>query len=181
MLLLQRQIVRKTKSMNAFVKKTTVLLCLLLLFIPKRSEAQDEKFQAMFLYKFIENINWPGSKRNLVVGIVGETVVQDELEKILQSRNNSTISVKKITPAEAPGCDIVFLPEKQNSSLPSIVEDTNRKSILIVTETAGLTKKGACISFLREKNKFGFAINKSTLDLRSLRVSTSLLNLSEQI
>ena len=167
--------------MNVFLRRTTVVFCLLMVLVPKASIAQDEKFQAIFLYKFIENINWPDSRKNLVVGIVGETPVQDELEKILQSRNNSTISVKKITPAEAPGCDIVFLPEKQNSSLPSIVEDTNRKSILIVTETAGLTKKGACISFLREKNKFGFAINKSTLDLRSLRVSTSLLNLSEQI
>jgi hypothetical protein len=61
------------------------------------------------------------------------------------------------------------------------VENTSKKSILIVTEAAGLTKKGACISFLKEKNKLGFAVNKSTLDLRSLRVSSTLLNLSQQI
>lgn len=167
--------------MNVFVKKTTVLFCLLLLFIPKISVAQDEKFQAIFLYKFIENINWPDARKNLVVGIVGETHVQDEFEKILQSRNNSAISVKKITSAEAATCDIVFLPEKQNSMFNTIVENTSKKSILIVTEAAGLTKKGACISFLKDKNKLGFAVNKSTLDLRSLRVSSSLLNLSQQI
>lgn len=166
--------------MNVFVK-TTVLFCLLLLFTPKISEAQNEKFQAIFLYKFIENINWPDARKNLVVGIVGETQVQDELEKILQSRNNSTISVKKITSEEATTCDIVFLPEKQNSLFNTIVENTSKKSILIVTEAPGLTKKGACISFLKEKNKLGFAVNKSTLDLRSLRVSSSLLNLSQQI
>ncbi len=167
--------------MNVFVKRTTVAFYLLMLFIPKVLMAQDEKFQAIFLYKFIENINWPDSRKNLVVGIVGETSVQDELEKILQSRNNSTISVKKITSAEAATCDIIFLPEKQNSSFNSIVENTSRKSILIVTEASGLTKKGACISFMREKNKLGFAVNKSTLDLRSLRVSSALLNLSQQI
>ncbi len=167
--------------MNVFLRRTTVVFYLLMVLIPKVSTAQDEKFQAIFLYKFIENINWPDSRKNLVVGIVGETSVQDELEKILQSRNNSTISVKKITSAEAVSCDIVFLPERQNSSLNSIVENTNRKSILFVTETAGLIKKGACISFLREKNKLGFTVNKSTLDLRSLRVSSALLNLSQHI
>lgn len=167
--------------MNVFVKKASVVFCLLLLFIPKLSVAQDEKFQAIFLYKFIENINWPDSRKNLVVGIVGETHVQDEFEKILQSRNNSTISVKKITSAEAATCDIVFLPEKQNSMFNTIVESTNKKSILLVTEAASLAKKGACISFMREKNKLGFAVNKSTLDLRSLRVSSTLLNLSQQI
>ena len=167
--------------MNVFVKKTTVLFCLLLLFIPRISHAHDEKFQAIFLYKFIENINWPDGRKNLVVGIVGETRVQDEFDKILQSRNNSTISVKKITSAEAAVCDIVFIPEKQNSMFNSILESTHKKSILIVTEAAGLTKKGACISFMKEKNKLGFAVNKSTLDLRSLRVSSSLLNLSQQI
>jgi hypothetical protein len=167
--------------MNVFIKRITVVFYLLMLLTSTVSQAQDEKFQAIFLYKFIENINWPDAKRNLVVGIVGETSVQDELEKILQTRNNSTISVTKITSAEALSCDIVFLPEEQNSSLHTIVENTSRKSILIVTETAGLIKKGACISFLREKNKLGFAVNKSTLDLRSLRVSSALLNLSQQI
>jgi hypothetical protein len=167
--------------MNVFVKKTTILFCLLLLFIPKKSEAQDEKFQAMFLYKFMENINWPDGRKNLVVGIVGETRMQDEFEKILQSRNNSVVSVKKITSAQAATCDIVFLPEKQNSMFSAIVESTNKKSILIITEAAGLTRKGACISFMKDKNKLGFAVNKSTLDLRSLRVSTALLNLGQEI
>jgi hypothetical protein len=167
--------------MNVFLKRTTVVFCLLMALIPKVSIAQDEKIQAIFLYKFIENINWPDSRKDLVVGIVGKTAVQDEFKKILQSRNNNAISVKKITSREAVNCDIVFLPEKENSALTTIVENTNGKSILIVTEAAGLIKKGACISFLREKNKLCFTVNKSMLDLRSLRVSTALLNLSQHI
>lgn len=73
--------------MNVFIKRTTVVFYLLMLLTSTVSSAQDEKFQAIFLYKFIENINWPDAKRNLVVGILGETSVQDELEKILQTRN----------------------------------------------------------------------------------------------
>jgi hypothetical protein len=71
-----------------------------------------------------------------VVVIVGQTYVQDELEKILQSRNNSTTSVKKITSAEEATCDIAFLPKKQNSMFSTIVENTSRKSILIATESS---------------------------------------------
>jgi len=115
-----------------------------------------------------------------VVGIIGQSSVQDELEKIIQTRNG-TIKVKQIVSEEAAECDVVFLPKKGNSWLHAIVENTNRKSVLIVTETAGLTKQGACISFVRDKNKLGFAVNKSTLDIRSLKVSSSLLNLSQEI
>jgi hypothetical protein len=102
-------------SSNCGIKKRIARFPVGSYFLYLISEAQDEKFQAIFLYKFIENINWPDARKNLVVGIVGQTYVQDELEKILQSRNNSTISVKKITSAEEATCDITLLPKKQNA------------------------------------------------------------------
>jgi len=167
--------------MNVSTRKLLVLFYLLFLFMPTISDAQDEKFEAIFLYKFIENINWPDERKNIVVGIVGETQVHDEFEKILQSRNNTSIRVKKIVSAEAGTCDVVFVPEHQNPMLSAILENTYKKSILIVTETAGLTKKGAGIGFLKEKNKLGFVVNKSSLDGRSLKVSNAVLNLSKEI
>jgi len=167
--------------MNVFMRNRLIFFYLLFLFIPAVSVAQNEKFEAIFLYKFIENINWPDERRNIVVGIVGETQVHDEFEKILQSRNNTTIRVKKIVSTDAVTCDVVFLPEGQNPILGAILENTYKKSILIVTETSGLTKKGACISFLRDNNKLGFAVNRSSLDGRSLKVSSALLNLSKEI
>jgi hypothetical protein len=40
------------------------------LLVSMIAQAQDGKFQAIFLYKFIENINWPDGRKTLVIGII---------------------------------------------------------------------------------------------------------------
>src|SRR6266571_553649 len=87
-----------------------------LLLISAIAQAQDSKIQAIFLYKFIEYVHWPDSRKELVIGIVGETEVQDEFEKMLKARGNNNLTVKKIKTDEASTCDVIFLPESQNSS-----------------------------------------------------------------
>jgi hypothetical protein len=157
-----------------------LLLCAFLL--PSMiAEAQDGKFQAIFLYKFIENINWPDAKKALVIGMIGETEVQREFEKMLKARGNNSLTVKQITVSEASACDVVFLPQSQNYSFNALLEKTVGKSILIVTEASNLARSGAGISFLKDGNKLTFGINKQSLDARSLKVSNALLVLSKEI
>lgn len=157
-----------------------LFLCAFLL-VSMIVHAQDGKFQAIFLYKFIENVNWPDARKTLVIGMIGETDVQDEFEKMLKARGNNNLTVKKITAGEATSCDVVFLPKSQNSGFNSLLEKTIGKSILIVTEASNLAKNGAGISFLKEGNRLTFGINKSSLEARSLKVSNALLALSKEI
>jgi len=143
--------------------------------------AQESKFQAIFLYKFIENVSWPDSKKELMIGFLGDSEVQQELEKMLAARGNSNFTVKKITPLDADYCDVIFVPANQNSGFVSLLEKTGRKSILIVTESSDLAKKGAGISFVKDGTKLSFAINKSSIEARSLKVSFTLLTLGKEI
>ena len=158
----------------------TLLLCTLLL-VSSITNAQESKFQAIFLYKFIENVSWPDARKTIVVGVVGETAVQAEFEKMLKSRGNTNLTVRKITSADASSCDVVYIPESQSPGFSALLEKLTGKSILIVTEAADLAKKGAGISFLKDGSKLSFAINKLSLDARSLKVSVTLLTLGKEI
>jgi hypothetical protein len=158
--------------------KRILLLCGLALLSLQTVSAQDEKIQAIFLCKFIENINW--SKDELVVGILGTTKVKDELIGILQCRKKNNIQVKEIDLTEVLSCDVVFLAENENSLCKSLMEITRKKTMLIVTEDATLIKKGAGISFVKEDNKVGFVVNKSSLDERSVKLSSTIIKMSAQ-
>ncbi|HYC85417.1 MAG TPA: YfiR family protein [Chryseosolibacter sp.] len=164
--------------MKAF--RNLSLLCLLFL-LTTIAMAQESKFHAIFLYKFIENISWPESKKALVIGFIGETEVKSELEKMLKARGNSTFTIRTISPIDADYCDVIFLTQSQSGAFSSLLEKTTGKSILIVTESSDLASKGAGISFLKDGNKLSFAINKSSLEARSLKVSFTLLTLGKAI
>lgn len=141
----------------------------------------ETKIQAVFLYKFIENTNWPDGKPALTVGFLGDTPVQAEFEKMLKARNNTNISVRQIDISGTSQCDVVFLPASQNSKFNPLIESTKSSSILIITEDGGLIRKGAGISFLKEGERVGFIVNKSNLDKRKLQMTGALLSLGKQI
>jgi hypothetical protein len=157
------------------------MILVLLLLVPLLASAQDEKFQAIFLYKFIDNVNWPDSKRDLRVGIIGSTEVLEEFQKILKARSADNLIAQKITASEVATCDVIFIPQTHNSVFHKVIENAKSKSILVITEEADFVKKGAGISFLHEDDRLGFIINKHALDAKGLRVSTLLLTLGKEI
>jgi hypothetical protein len=153
----------------------------LLLIMPLVVSAQNEKFHAIFLYKFIDNVNWPDSRKELRVGIIGDTKVLDEFQKILKARSVSNLIAQKITVSEVSTCDVVFVPETHNAVFNRVMENVKSKSILVITEEPDFVRKGAGISFLQGEDKLGFIVNKHALDEKGLKVSTLLLTLGKEI
>lgn len=162
------------------MKKVLFLFSLLQLSC-QLANAQDEKIQALLVYKFIENVGWPTEKQELVVGVIGDTKVKDELVKAIQARQKTNMEVRMINAADASQCDVVYLPEEHNSVCKAIIENTYGKMILIVTEDAAMIKKGAGIGLVKENNKIGFAVNKPSLDRRNIKVTKQILLMSKEI
>ncbi len=157
------------------------VILVLLLLIPLTASSQDEKFQAIFLYKFIDNVNWPDSKRDLRVGILGSSDLLEEFNKVLKARSANNLIAQKITVSEVTTCDVIFIPQTHNSVFHKVIENVKSKSILVITEDSDFVKKGAGISFLHEEDKLGFIVNKHALDAKGLRVSTLLLTLGKEM
>lgn len=78
-------------------------------------------------------------------------------------------------------CQIIFIPANATGQVSKLVERYASQPILIVTEEADLTKKGAGISFkLSSDKKLRFQINEEVIRTKGLKVSGSLTSLAEK-
>lgn len=162
------------------IKLLSFALCLVLASSFVKAQSQENKIQAIFVLKFVENVSWPKEKKGLVIGVVGASEVLTEIESRLKLKNTEGFIVKKISPSEAGTCDVVFLPSAKDNHLPTITESLQNKSILLITES-DLTKKGAGISFQKDTGKLQFAINKNEVESRGLKIGSTLLSLGIQV
>ena len=71
----------------------------------------------------------------------------------------------------------MFVSDEESSSLKKIASVTAASSILIVAETEGMARKGACINFTIVDERLKLEINKKNIEQRDLGIATELLNL----
>ena len=162
------------------IKLLSISMCLVMVMSLAKAQSQENKIQAIFVLKFVENVSWPKEKKGLIIGVVGSSEVLTELNERLKLKNADGFVVKKINASEAGTCDVVFLPSSKDSHLSSIAESIHGKGILLITES-DLAKKGAGISFQKESGKLQFLINKNEVESRGLKIATSLLSLGTQV
>lgn len=151
-------------------------------FAAQLSNAQSEKFKALFMYNFAKNIQWPANtqKSDFVIVVLGSSPMTDELKYIAskQKVGSQSIVVKSVSSAGDIGeCQIVFIPTNQSNSLKATVESTSGKSILIVTEKEGSAKEGSCINYIQDGGRIKFELNKSNVEKRGMVLNSSLVTL----
>ncbi len=156
------------------------LLTVLLAYSLGTYGQQEEKIKSIFLMKFIENVIWPNKTDSYVIGVIGNSTISKELEARLAVKNKYKITVKDISVNEISSCDVIYLAANKDNSFSRIIEATDSKKILLVTES-DFTAKGAGISFAVENNKMHFIVNKSSIEARGLKISTTLLSLGKQV
>jgi hypothetical protein len=162
------------------------LLCgvALLLLWPANTYAQevDYKSQSLFIYKFTKYISWPSSYNHneFVIGVYGNSPIQEELEimsSLKKASDGQRIVIRKINSIEEiSNLNILYVSSAKSRELRTILEQTGRKPILVVTERDGLAKKGASINFLiMENNTLKFEVNRTEMVRRGLSISQELL------
>jgi hypothetical protein len=168
------------QQMKVKVKTITLSLLFVLGLFTAKAQSQENKIQAIFVLKFVENVSWPKEKKGLVIGVVGSSEVLTEIENRLKLKNPDEIIVKKISASESGSCDVVFLPSVKDNQLGSINDSVGGKSVLVITES-DLVKKGAGISFHKENGKLQFLINKSEVEAKGMKIGSALLSLGSQV
>jgi YfiR/HmsC-like len=155
---------------------------LILLFLSVGSiNAQQEKYLAAFIYQFTNYINWPTNSREFIIGVIGNSPVTAHLQQLAKEKKvgSSTIVIKEWASAADIGtCNIVFVPESQKGNLAAIKGKVENKPVLIITETPGLAKSGAGISFVKQEGKIKFEINKTSLGKVGVLTSIDLERLA---
>ncbi|TRX53725.1 YfiR family protein [Fulvivirga sp. M361] len=161
---------------------TILLGSLMMLISVSNATAQDvSKYQALFMTKFMEYVQWPEGNDSFVIGVVGNSRVLTELQALIKSKGRDA-TVKKIANASSvKGCHIVFIPADQAKLFQTIKEASSGTSTMIISETQELAAKGSIITFYVEGGKLKFIINRKEAESRKLLMSSSLLNLAKVI
>ena len=163
------------------------MLCgfVILLFAASKAKAQqgtDYAVHANIIYHFTKYINWPDEKKSgdFVIGIVGESPLFEKLKTFIANKSvgSQRIVIRKYSPsAQSFNCHILFISDEESSSIKKIASGTAASSILLVAETEGMARKGACINFVIVDERLKLEINKKNISQRDLGIATELLNL----
>jgi hypothetical protein len=149
------------------------------------AQAQQDKgysVHANIIYHFTKYINWPDPLKtgDFVIGVIEAPELYVELKKVadLKTVGSSRMVIKTISAhAVSFSCHIVFIGDDASDNLKKIVAATANTPVLLVTETEGAARKGACINFALIDDRLKLEINKTNIAERELRIATELLQL----
>lgn len=181
----------KSESMHKFFRpgywRVSLLLLLASASQPARAQPSHEyAVHANIIYHFTKYIDWPDNKKtgDFIIGVIGDSPLYDELEKNVANKKvgDQKIRIQKISAsATSFNCHILFISDDESSSIKKIAGATFGTAVLLVSETEGLAKKGACINFTIAADHLKLEINKNNIEKRKLNIASELLQLGKII
>jgi hypothetical protein len=148
-------------------------------------EPPDEyALHTLYIFNFVKYVEWPvATTKSIRIGVVGNQSAEETLAKMAKGRSSGPLEISVINTkndAELSSCQIIFIPSGNTSVAAKLIESFSGKPILIVTEEADLTKKGASMSFKIVANKLRFQINEEVIKNNGLKIAGALLSLAEK-
>jgi hypothetical protein len=169
---------------NLWRFKSFYFLALLLIHasIAAAQPSTDYAIHANIIYRFTKYIDWPDNKKSgdFIIGIVGDSPLYDELVRFTDNKTvgNQKIVIKKFSSsANTYNCQILFISEEESSSLKKIITRVEGSPVLLVSESPGLARKGACINFAIVDDRLKLEINKNSIEQRNMHIASELLQL----
>lgn len=144
------------------------------------AQATQSKYQALFMYNFTKYMEWP-EKQKITIGVMGNSPVLLELQKIAKRANTNFAIVKVAAAADVEKCDMIFLPEAQTRNFQLIQESIGMKDIILIAEDSNLARKGAEVGFYLESSKLKFVLNTSEIQKTQVKVSQGLFSIAKVI
>lgn len=146
----------------------------------------EYQIKAAFLYNFVKFVQWPtqayaGPASPIVIGVLGENVFDDELQKAIQDKiiAHHPLQFKKFdSVTEVTNCQVLFISASEKKRFPEILGALRGKSILTVGESSEFLQAGGVINFVIVDLKVRFQINNESARKVGLIISSDLLNLA---
>lgn len=178
--------------MNKYLLHIISVLCLIACssvnLHAQEQKAEEYQVKALFLYNFINFIDWPAdssihSSPAINICIIGD----DPFDKALEEIRNKTVKDKNLVirffrPSDDPkGCHLLFIPAAEKRHAAHILKSVRDANVLTVGDTEELARQGAIIGFYIEQKKLRFAINIEAARRAGLKISAKLLKLAKII
>ncbi|MEZ6048928.1 MAG: YfiR family protein [Planctomycetaceae bacterium] len=149
---------------------------------------RENDIKAAYLYNFCKYVEWPAdhvhTKQKVVIAVLGSSPVYNSLVKITHKKmiqNRELVVEKWSSMKDFDFCHVLFVPEDHDDELLKMyLQKFKEKSILIVGEQDGFTKRAGIINFFVESNKIRFEINDRIAESRNLKISSKLMQLGRR-
>ncbi|MFA5506969.1 MAG: YfiR family protein [Vulcanimicrobiota bacterium] len=165
------------------LKPRNLLLALVsaLLLAQPALASREYQLKAAFIYNFIKFVEWPSTPDTIKVGILGTDPFAGELNKLESKKvGNRSIQVTQLKSlADARHCQVVFTSDAAQAK--KLVAELAGEPVLTVSDAAGFSEQGGCITLMSSRNRIRFAINTKTLKDSRLKASSKLLGLAEKL
>jgi hypothetical protein len=149
------------------------------------AQSSVAKAQAVFLYNFTLNIEWPLDYRkgDFVIGVYGPADVINELTSYLKDKTvgNQPFKVVKYNTLENIGrCHILFIPFGKSNEMPAIIGRIGNNRTLLVGEKNGIIQAGAAVNFLVVDDRLKFELKPANASKYGLKVLSQLEKLADK-
>ena len=175
----------------------TSLWPLLLIVLAAGVWAQDDaeaqrlaKFKAVFIYSFIDYVQWPdpAATDDFVIGVAGDSTDTDILPYLQQIAPRRKVGQRNIvvrvigeptaTNRSVEAYDILFLPASATASIDTVCARLANAPTLTVGDTHGYAHRGVGINFVLVEGRLKFEINRGAVTAMGLKMSSELLKLA---
>ena len=158
------------------------------LFSHAQSISPEYKLKAVFLFNFVQFVEWPAEafsdeKSPIIIGVLGPDPFGKTLDETVQDEivRNRTIKVRRYkTVKEVGECHVLFINLPEVSKMDAALASLKGRSILTVSDAEAFAlKHGGMIRLYTEKNKIRLRINLEAAKTEHLLISSKLLQLAE--
>lgn len=158
-----------------------IIITIISLSLSLSTFGQESKYKALFIYKFLQNIDWPAEKvaDKYTVAVLGDSEVLSQIRSLTSGRSISGKPIEVLDyPGSMNGINLLFLSANSTDQFEALNEDAVANSVVLVTESEGFAKRGAAINFTNTGGKLKFEMNPNTISSSGLTVSGSIKSLA---
>ncbi|MEM9341023.1 MAG: YfiR family protein [Bacteroidota bacterium] len=153
-------------------------IVMILLTFSASVNGQEAKYKALFMFKFLQNMEWPETKVGDAyrIEVFGSRELVNEMKKVIVDRrvNGKAIEVSEYTRSELDNVNILYIAKSKESSFYELNEQAISKSVVVITESSGLARKGASINFIKDNNRLKFELNEKSFSRAHILVSSEI-------
>ena len=146
---------------------------------------QERDLQAVFLGRFAKFIEWPQNDRDIfIITLIDENPFGDLLNKLYAKKmiHGKKVKIKYVTKIEDIGeSDILFITLENSEEVNSVIKYAQQHSILTISEKRGFAQRGGIIQLTFVMQKPYLVINYASSIKSNIKISSSLLAISQDV
>ncbi|MBI5076247.1 MAG: YfiR family protein [Nitrospirae bacterium] len=160
----------------------------------QQQSVKEYELKAVYLYNFLQFVQWPPSKRliskdgAMVIGVVGESPFGDALDVLQADVRNSGMKPVKVIQYGAyqedmdlGSCHLLFVSASEKSNFRKITAGLRDAPVLTVADSENFLSSGGMVNLVQSGGKIRWSINRTPADRAGLRFSSQLLNIAVRI